>query len=98
MGDCIDSPGMLAQGLQVDRNGTTARHRGIGSQDCGGPEVPPSAVCKLEAWEGWGVIQAKSGGLGYRGPVVPGQEKMLQQRANPPFTAVLIDSHPRPLG
>lgn len=62
-------------------------HRTVEAQ-----EVPPSAVCKLEAWEGWGVIQAKSGGLGYRGPVVPGQEKMLQQRANP-STAVLIDSH-----
>ena len=43
------------------------------------------------------MIQAKSGGLGYRGPNVPGQEKMLQQKANPPSTAVLIDLDPQPL-
>lgn len=53
---------------------------GVGSHDFGGPEVPQSAICKLESQEVlWYIIQFKSKVLRTWSFKVEGQERMMSQ-------------------
>ena len=89
MGDCIDSPGMLAQGLQVDRKGTTARHRERFMRDwlTGLWRPRGSTICCLQAG-GLGGLGCDSGQVwrpGIQGPCCPRAGEDAPAESKSPF-------------